>query len=110
MAGDLYNEITYNSFQCDLYLPQQMEIVIVEDEDSGEEVSFISGDRMPSTTNLTWGKKEDKNVVIDGVTYDIYTLVCYNANAYGSHLSAKNPSKYKANGALKKDANALATC
>ncbi len=104
--GDLYNEITYNSFQCDLYVPQGFELAIGENED-GDEVTFEGGDRMPKTTALTWGKKEN-TVTVDEVTYDVYTIVCYNANAYGSHLSAQNASKYKTNGALKKDATLFA--
>ncbi|MBR4828823.1 MAG: hypothetical protein IKZ92_03380 [Muribaculaceae bacterium] len=105
-AGDLYNEITYNSFQCDVYMPQGLAFVTTED-DEGEEVSFERGDRMPTTTSLTWGKK-DETKVIDGKTYDIYTVVCYNSNAYGSHLSARNATRYKNNGALKKDATLFA--
>ena len=97
-AGDLYNEITYNSFQFDIYLPQTL-ILTVNDDDE----SFVQGDRMPNTTNLTWGKK-DEPVVVDGKNYDVYTVVAYNSNAYGSHPSAQTAGKYKTNGALKKDA------
>ena len=105
-AGDLYNEITYNSFQFDLYVPQRLSILIGENED-GEEVPFIQGDRLPSSSSITWGKKEETKEV-DGIAYDVYAVVCYNSNAYGSHLSAKNASKYKNNGALKKDATVFA--
>ena len=105
-AGDLYTEITYNSFQCDLYVPQGIALISVEDED-GEEVKVEYGDRMPSSQSFIWEKK-DKTVTVDDATYDIYTVICYNTNGYGSHLSAKNASKYKANGALKKDASLFA--
>ncbi|MBQ6080312.1 MAG: hypothetical protein IJK93_08550 [Muribaculaceae bacterium] len=105
-AGDLYNEITYNSFQFDLYLPQRLQVIVGEDED-GEEITFEQGDRLPSNATLTWGLKEETKV-IDGITYNIYTVVSYNSNAYGSHLSAKNASKYKNNGALKKDYSVFA--
>ncbi len=105
-AGDLYNEITYNSFQFDLYVPQRLELVIGENEE-GEEITFLQGDRLPSSSTITWGKKEETKEV-DGITYDVYTVVCYNSNAYGSHLSAKNASRYKNNGALKKDASVFA--
>ena len=105
-AGDLYNEITYNSFQCDLYVPQGIAIVTSEDEE-GEEISYEQGDRMPKATAIKWGKK-DATKEIDGITYDVYTILCYNMEEYGSHLSAKNASKYKANGALKKDATLFA--
>ena len=101
-AGDLYNEITYNSFQFDIYLPQSL-ILTVNDDDE----NFTRGDRMPTSTNVTWSKK-DETKVIDGKTYDAYTVVCYNANEYGTHLSAQNASKYRNNGALKKDATLLA--
>lgn len=97
LAGDLYNEITYNSFQFEIYLPQGLELTINEFDET-----FVQGDRMPNTTNLTWGKKENPRVV-DGKNYDVYTVVAYNANSYGSHLSARNANRYRQHGALKKD-------
>jgi len=100
-AGDLYNEITYNSFQMDFYVPQSLEFIVGEDED-GEEQSYIQGDRLPSSATVKWAKK-DKTKEVDGITYDWYTIVMVNLNGYGSHYSAKNASKYKANGALHKD-------
>ena len=105
-AGDLYNEITYNGFQFDVYLPQNIEIIILEDEDTGEEIYFVKGDRMPATSTVSWAKK-DNTKEIDGKTYDVYTFTCFNDKAFGSHLSAKNPTQYKNNGALKKDATLL---
>ncbi len=104
-AGDLYNEITYCSFQCDLYLPQGIEMVSVEDED-GEEQFYEQGDRLPSTIIFKSGKNANTKVV-DGITYDVYTLIVSNMEEYGTHFSAKNASKYKANGALKKDATLM---
>jgi len=100
-AGDLYNEITYNSFQVDIMLPQSLEIITTENED-GEELAVIQGDRLPTSSVMQW-KKKDNTKVVDGITYDWYTIVCYNTNDYGTHLSAKNATKYKNNGALKKD-------
>lgn len=99
--GDLYNEITYNSFQCDLYLPEGLRIIPYEDSD-GDEHSFYQGDRLPNTSDIVY-KENDGTKVIDGVTYRSYTLLCFNASNYGSHLSAKNAARYMANGALKKD-------
>ena len=104
-AGDLYNEITYCSFQCNLYLPQGIEMVSVED-DEGEEAFYIQGDRLPSTIIFKSGKDEGTKV-IDGITYDSYTLIVSNMEEYGTHFSAKNASKYKAQGALKKDATLM---
>jgi len=101
-AGDKYNEITYSSFQCNIYLPQSIQMVLQEDED-GEESFFAQGDRLPSNALFQYSKSENTKV-IDGVTYDVYTLLCTNTNAYGTHFSAKNASKYKNQGALKKDA------
>ena len=106
-AGDLYNEITYNSFQCDIYLPTDVDIISFVDEE-GDEYSFIHGDRMPNATSINWGRKSAGTKVIDGLTYQAYTLVCYNTSEYGSHLSAKTAKKYKDNGALKKDATLFA--
>jgi len=100
-AGDLYNEITYNSFQMDVMVPEGITLTTVEDED-GEESYYVQGDRLPSSSTVFVGKKTNQKVV-DGVTYDVWLVIVYNTNAFGSHLSAKNASKYKANGALKKD-------
>ena len=100
-SGDLYNEITYNSFQCDLYLPEGLRIISFED-DAGEERTYYPGDRMPNTTGLVY-QENPQSKVIDGVTYRSYTLVCYNPGNYGCHLSAKNAVRYKNNGALRKD-------
>ena len=96
-AGDLYNEITYNSFQLDVYVPQGLELTVNDDDES-----FVQGDRMPNTSNLTVGQKDEVKV-IDGKNYNAYTVVLYNSNAYGSHLSAQTAGKYRQNGALKKD-------
>ena len=104
-SGSLYNEITYNSLQCDIYLPQGFAIVEGENED-GDYVQFSYGDRMPTSSNLTWAKKPDTKI-IDGVVYDVYTLFIYSYSSYGSHFSGKNASMYRNNGALKKDAAPL---
>ena len=103
-AGDLYNEITYCSFQCDLYLPQSIKVTTSENED-GDELKFAQGDRMPNGVIFEIGTGDPK--VVDGITYDKYTLVCSNTAAYGTHFSAKNANRYKNNGALKKDDAAL---
>ena len=100
--GDLYNEITYNSFQFDIYMPQTVEIIVDLDEEYNE-IKYIQGDRLPGSSTLDWAKKENMTKVIDGVTYDVYTFTCYNSNAYGTHFSAKNPNMYKNKGALKKN-------
>ena len=99
-SGDLYKEITYNSFQCDIYVPEGTSIISIEDEE-GDAISYINGDRMPSSASLFWKLIGAK--VIDGMTYNVYSVVCYNSNTVGSHLSGKNASSYSANGALKKD-------
>ena len=103
-AGNPYKEITYNSFQFDIYMPQTVEIIVDIDEESGEEVYYKQGDRLPGTSTLSWSKKEGQTKFIDGVAYDVYTFVCYNDKAVGTHLSAKNATLYERNGALKKDA------
>jgi len=100
-AGELYNEITYNAFQMDIYLPQSIELTTAENE-SGEEMTFERGERMPTSTQLTWGKN-DETKTIDGKTYDVYTIVVYNTSDYGSHFSSSNAEEYEQNGALKKD-------
>ena len=99
-AGDLYNEITYNSFQCDIYLPDGVSLVSLENED-GDMVAYAQGDRMPNTSSCFY--QLNGNKVVDGVNYKVYTVLCTNTNAYGCHFSAKNATRYKNNGALKKD-------
>lgn len=100
-AGDLYNEITYNSFQCDIYLPDNVSIISVEDEESGDEVTYAFGDRMPRSALISY--KHNGTKTIDGKKYNTYTLLCANSNNYGCHFSAKNAARYQADGALKKD-------
>ena len=65
-AGDLYNEITYNSFQCDIYLPEGVSLVGVENED-GDIISYVQGDRMPNSSACFYQQNGTKTV--DGVTY-----------------------------------------
>ncbi len=114
-AGSPYHEITYNSFQFDIYLPQGIVIVIIDPE-TGDLYEpndyipqyvyvdyYVQGDRLPGTSTLSWAKKSASKV-IDGVNYDVYTFTCYNDRAVGTHFSAKNASLYEQNGALKKDA------
>ena len=103
-AGDLYNEITYNSFQCDIYLPENVSLVSVENED-GDVVAYEQGDRLPTSSFCLYQLNGTK--AIDGVTYKVYTVLCTNSNAYGCHFSARNAARYKSNGALKKDDAAL---
>ena len=103
-AGDLYNEITYNSFQCDIYLPEGVTLVSVEDED-GDMISYEHGDRLPITSNVFYQQLGTK--VVDGVTYKVYTVLCTNVQAYGCHFSARTAKRYRDYGALKKDDAAL---
>ena len=103
-SGKVYNEITYNSFQFDVYMPQSVEIIIFEDEETGEETPFVQGDRLPGSSKISWAKKDNNTKVIDGVNYDVYTFTCFNDAKYGTHFSAKNPTLYERDGALKKDA------
>ena len=100
-AGDLYNEITYNSLQCDIYLPSGFSLTQIIDN-NGQQIKFAQGDRLPSTSNLIWAKKNEIKT-IDGIQYDVYSLIIYNVNNYGSHFSSKNATMYQSQGALKKD-------
>lgn len=100
-AGDLYNEITYNSLQCDIYLPSGFSLTQIIDN-NGQQINFAQGDRIPSTAALTWGKKNEIKV-IDGIQYDVYTLIIYNVKTYGSHFSGRDADMYQSRGALKKD-------
>jgi len=102
--GDPYNEITYNSFQCDIYVPTSIKMIKEENED-GDEILFMQGLRMPNSAEFTYGEGEEK--VIDGITYRTYTLICSNKANNGTHFSAKNAKSYQNNGALKKDDAAL---
>lgn len=104
-AGDLYNEITYNSFQCEVYLPEDIMLITIADEDYNE-VFYLQGDRLPTSSNINWSWNDKR--VVDGKTYDVYMITCYNTNSFGSHLSAKNGTLYKRNGALKKESSLFA--
>ena len=104
-AGDLYNEITYNSFQCEIYLPEDIQIVTITDEDYNE-VFYLQGDRLPTSSNIAWSWNCTKEV--DGKSYNVYMVTCYNTNSFGSHFSAKNGTLYKRNGALKKESSLFA--
>ncbi len=104
-AGETYNEITYNSFQCEIYLPKSIEPFPIVDEDQNE-VFYLQGDRLPTSSNISWLWND--TTVVDGKTYDVYMVTCYNTNSYGSHLSAKNGTLYKRNGALKKESSLFA--
>lgn len=98
---EFYNEVTYNSLQCDIYVPQQIVLTTSENED-GDEITFDYGDRLPSTSYIEWSEKSTK--VIDGIEYRVYTIVCGNNSGYGCHFSAKNAKAYRDNnGPLKKD-------
>ena len=44
--GTPYNEITYNAWQCNIYLPEGIRMVKAEDE-NGNEISFVQGDSLP---------------------------------------------------------------
>lgn len=105
-SGEQYDEITYSSLMFKLYLPQSIKMVSIETED-GDVIDYETGPRMPvGGLVLTWGKSNDTKL-IDGVTYDIYTVVQTNTNSYGYHFSARNATQYKRNGALKKNDGAL---
>lgn len=99
-AGKPYNEITYNSFETHLYLPEDIEMVGYEDDD-GNVFDWEKGDRMPSTAQFAFGKIG--TITIDGLTYNAYNLVCFNMSAYCTHFSSKTAKKYESHGALKKD-------
>ena len=105
-AGDLYNEITYSSFQFLIYVPQSIELIKIEN-DQGDEVNYEIGTRMPKEGIILSWEKRDYTKIIDGVTYDIYAIVHSNTNAFCTHFSSRNGNLYKNNGALKKDDGAL---
>lgn len=100
-AGDLYHEITYNSFQCDLYLPEGVNLVSFEDEE-GDVFDFVRGPRMPSTSTFDFQELNGRKV-IDDVSYHLYKLLCTSTVEYGCHFSSKNGTLYQRDGALKKD-------
>ena len=104
-AGDLYNEITYNSFQCEIYLPVYIMPALIVDEDYNV-FYYLQGDRLPTSSNISWSWNDEREV--DGKIYEVFMVTCYNTNSFGSHLSAKNGTLYKRNGALKKESSLFA--
>ncbi|MBQ7205400.1 MAG: dockerin type I repeat-containing protein [Muribaculaceae bacterium] len=97
-----YNEITYYSFQCNVYLPVGINIVEIENED-GDLVICERGDRLPNSAEYLYSEKENSTIVIDGATYHVYTMVITNKQFNGTHFSSRNARMYRENGALKKD-------
>lgn len=96
-----YGEITYNTFQCNLYLPADyLEMIEVENEE-GDVVAHEQGARMPNTAVFDYLKHDTK--VIDGITYQVYKIVITNQQVNGTHFSAINARAYRDNGPLKKD-------
>ena len=103
-AGDPYHEITYSVFQCDLYVPQNIKVATIENED-GDELKYVQGDRLPTGDIFEIGTAEP--VTIDGFAYNKYTMVCSSMSPYGAHFSARNANRYRTYGALRKDDAAL---
>ncbi len=103
--GNLYKEITYNSLQCDIYLPMSMQLVTYKFEGEKRKVQASQGDRMPYDATISWAEKATK--VVDGMEYRVYTLVVSNNNNDACHFSGKEPEEYAENGALRKDDAAL---
>ena len=100
-GGDPYNEITYNSVQCDIYLPAGISIIKIENED-GDLLDHVQGPRMPNSANFTFSMGAAEKVV-DGISYLPYTVIISNNNDNGTHFSSKNARAYQNNGALKKN-------
>ena len=100
--GDLYNEITYNSMQFNLYLPTNLEIVT--DEDGLLDIK--QGYRMPHTAKI-FSTLNNETKIIDGTVYRRYSILVYNVTGYGTHFSGYWPERYASTGPLKKDDAAL---
>lgn len=99
--GAPYNEITYNSLQLNIYLPEGIQMVKCEDEE-GNEVSFVQGDRLPNSAIFKFAA-DTVTKEIDGIVYHPYTLIIANMELNGTHFSSRNASAYQHNGALTKD-------
>ena len=95
-SGDLYDEITYNSGSFDIYLPMTIRLIKVDG------AGYKGGNRFPSTSSLLWSESSG-TIIVDGIYYRKYTVVIYNINSWGCHLSAKDAAMYMEQGALKKD-------
>jgi len=50
-----YNEIAFNSFQCDIYLPEGIRMVAITN-DNNVKVAYVQGDRMPNSAEFNWGE------------------------------------------------------
>lgn len=98
--GEAYKEITYNSLQCDLYLPTSIRMIKSENDD-GDEIDHLQGPRMPNTAIFNFSIGGTK--VVDGIEYNVYTILISNQKNNGTHFSSKNARSYQNNGALKKD-------
>lgn len=101
-GDDPYNEITYYSFQCDVYLPDGVKIIRYENED-GNYAYFSRGDRMPSSADFVFNERVGVTKVIDGINYHVYSLMVSNQQLNGTHFSSRNARMYRERGALRKD-------
>ena len=99
--GDPYNEITYNSCQLTIYLPDGIQMVKCENEE-GDEISFVQGGRMPNSAIFKFAA-DSATKMIDGIVYRPYTLLISNLELNGTHFSSRNAQAYQNNGAMKKD-------
>ena len=91
--GGFYNEVTYSSFFCELYVPMNVSL---------DNSKPFKGERMPYQSMLQIGPAAGTKV-IDGKTYKVYRAIGTYNTAGGNHFSAATIEDYKANGALRKN-------
>ena len=103
--GNLYNEITYNALQFNLYLPDNLELVDVNGNPvtSATINTLVPGNRIDAEKFTMNFSRSDESKYIDGVRYKKYIFLLYSISSYGTHFSAPNASAYAQHGAYFKD-------
>ncbi len=101
-GSQLYNEITYNGCEFNLYLPMQMQLVKYQFPGENRAVKYQAGDRLPWDATLDWNEVDTK--VIEGIEYRVYKVIIRTLEKNACHFSG-NEEAYENNGnkPLKKD-------
>jgi hypothetical protein len=100
-GDELYQEITYNSAQFDIYMPMQFKLIKYKFDGEKRAVDYQAGDRMPYDAYLQW--KEQASKTIDGIEYRVYTCLIANNKNDACHFSGNEDAYAENEGALKKD-------
>ena len=101
-GSELYKEITYNSAQFDIYLPMTMSLIKYKFPGEKRAIEAQAGDRLPYDASISWSKK-DNTKTIDGIEYNVYTVLITNQKNDACHFSGNEDTYADNEGALMMD-------